>query len=149
MDAVTFPSIPVEVNRDTVGTMRSIERSRFNPLGCGPRGLVQKKRRVGHRSQRRPTTLSQFHNVPTVSSGVLITTLAWLARYLKLEPYAIVVIRLDYCTPISSPSYLNLISSVSHPSVIIGSFTSVRYTAVVERSINQVSLFMSFGASQL
>ena len=44
MDAVTFPSSPVEVNRDTGETMRSIEKkSKFNPLGCGPRGLVEKE----------------------------------------------------------------------------------------------------------
>ena len=42
VDAATFPSSPVEVNRDTGETMRSIEKkeTKLNPLGCRPRGLV-------------------------------------------------------------------------------------------------------------
>ena len=45
MDAATFPSSPVEVNRDAGETIRSIRKEKEEmkyliPLGYGPRGLV-------------------------------------------------------------------------------------------------------------
>ena len=50
MDAATFPSSPVEVNRDTGETMRSIEikeEQKFNPLGCRAERIRPKYKKSG------------------------------------------------------------------------------------------------------
>ena len=81
MDAATFPSSPVEVNRDAGETIRSIRKEKeemkiFNPPRLWAKRISSpnyKKKRVDRRSERRPTTLSQFHMMlPTISSGALI-----------------------------------------------------------------------------